>query len=266
MFIGNQEDLDTLDHTFGQIVALFVALFRWFASVFKRPALDISTPAAVERKDTYTEKRKRVFLSTFEDADANRWNANIDEELNDVTTMSEILKDANNELEKKWKRSVLIDCTPRGNVFMFYDVYKQSFSYFCDQAVMPYELLNAVAMKYVMTFRCRNFFVDSAILPTPPITTEAQPLELKPKQAKTGSQTHFAKFKSYNMSTKKVIVSKEDDKIINKFLYLGPIRNWAPIAKRVKFNPLNGFQTDMISNAPKLSYQEYKNLQLKSNT
>jgi hypothetical protein len=261
MFIGNQDELDRLDHTFGQIVALFVALFRWFASVFKRQALDISTPATVERKDIYAEKRKRVFLSTFEDADANLWNANIDEELNDTTAMAEILNDANNELEKKWKRSVLIDCTPRGNVFMFYDVYKQSFSYYCDQAVMPYELLNAVAMKYVMTFRCRNFFVDSAILPKS-TESDAQPLELKPKQAKADSQTHFAKFKSYNTSTKKVIVSKEDDKIINKFLYLGPIRNWSPIAKRVKFNPLNGFQTDMISNAPKLSYQEYKNLQL----
>ena len=70
MFIENQDELDRLDHTFGQIVALFVALFRWFASVFKRQALDISTPATVERKDTYSEKRKRVFLSTFEDADA----------------------------------------------------------------------------------------------------------------------------------------------------------------------------------------------------
>jgi hypothetical protein len=261
MFVGNQDELDRLDPIFEQIILLFVALFRWFASVFKRPTLDVSTPAAVERKETYAEKRKRVFLGTFEDADTNLWNANIDEELNDTTAMSEILNDANNELEKKWKRSVLIDCTPRGNVFMFYDVYKQSFSYYCDQAVMPYELLNAVAMKYVMSFRCRNFFVDSAILPKP-TESDAQPLELKPKQAKTDSQTHFAKFKSYNTSTKKVIVSKEDDKIINKFLYLGPIRNWSPITKRAKLNPLNGFQTDMISNAPKLSYQEYKNLQL----
>lgn len=258
MFIGNQDELDRLDHTFGQIILLFVALFRWFASIFKRPILDVSTPAAVERKETYAEKRKRIFLGTFEDADTNLWNANIDDELNDATAMAEILNDANNELEKKWKRSVLIDCTPRGNVFMFYDVYKQAFSYYCDQAVMPYELLNAVAMKYVMTFRCRDFFVDSAILPKSAASSSSPPLEVKPK---IEPPTHFAKFKSYNTSTKKVIVSKADDKIINKFLYLGPVRNWSPVTIRAKLNPLNGFKTDMISTAPKLTYQEYKNMQ-----
>jgi hypothetical protein len=260
MSIRTQEDIDSVDVSFGKLILLFVAMFRWFVSVFKRPALDVSTPAAVKIKETYAEKSKRAFLNTFEDGNETGWNSNVDDIINDATALSEMLKDTNNEIEKKWKRSVLIEYTPRGNVFMFYDIYKQAFSYYCDQAVMPYELLNAVAMKYVLTFHCRQFFVDSAILPKRCAEESESRPPLDQKQKNADSESHFAKFKSYNTSIKKVIVSKEDDKIINRFLHLGPVRNWSPVTKQVKFNPINGFKMEMVSNSSKLSYLEYKNM------
>jgi hypothetical protein len=74
----------------------------------------------------------------------------------------------------------------------------------------------------------------------------------------------FAKFKTYNTATNKTNTKKQEDKIINRFLHLGPVRNWMPITKPPKLNPLNGFKTDMIPGNSKLSYQEYKKLQNKS--
>jgi hypothetical protein len=48
---------------------------------------------------------------------------------------------------------------------MYYDAYKMGFAYFCDQKVISYDVLNAVAMKYVKIYRCRDFFMDESIVP-----------------------------------------------------------------------------------------------------
>ena len=65
-----------------------------------------------------------------------------------------------NEIEKKWRTRVLWVMTPRGNVAMFYDAFKEAFAYYADTNAMPYPLLNALAMRYVRTFQCLSFFVD----------------------------------------------------------------------------------------------------------
>ena len=75
-------------------------------------------------------------------------------------------------------------------------------------------------------------------------------------------KTAFAKFKTYNNATKKSGISSENDKTINRFLHLGASRNWTPILKKVKHNPINGFNTDLIPNSNnknKMSYLDYKN-------
>jgi flagellar biosynthesis GTPase FlhF len=68
-------------------------------------------------------------------------------------------------LELQWKRRLLHESTPRGNIIMYYDIYKQAFTYVSDQQ-MNYDILNACAMKYVRIFRCLDFFVDVNILPS----------------------------------------------------------------------------------------------------
>ena len=207
----------------------------------------------------YSEK----YLSKFLDAasqESDVWNSNIDAAFRDKEVLADIMKDPDNELEKQWKRRVVIEFTPRGNVCMFYNIYKQTFSYYCDQAVMPYEIMNAVAMKYVMTFHCLDFFVDSGIMGKP-VDTEA-PAANEPEQKKEPNKNvaAFAQFKKYNTSAKRAEISKEDEKIINRFLHLGPIRNWSITEKPKRINPLNGFKTDMIPSDTKLSYQEYKQM------
>jgi hypothetical protein len=185
----------------------------------------------------------------------------------DKDQLSELLKDQNNELEKKWRTRILIENTPRGNVIMFYDLYKQGFSYYCDQAIMPYDIMNAVAMKYVLTFHCRDFFVDSSISPSP-VEEKREAEGNKIVDSKNVNITAkldkkaFVKFKSYNNATKKAGISPENDKVINCFSHLGASRNWSPVPKKAKPNPLNGFKTDLVpnnTNHNKMSYLDYKN-------
>ena len=250
------------------IIRIFLLLFsplRWLFSFLKSQPPSIAVECIKDPREEYVNTRKTDFLRTFE-TDVIDWNVNVPDVMRDQAALAETLQDADNEIEKKWKRSLLIESTPRGNVVMFYDAYKQSFSYYCDQAVMPYDIMNAVAMKYVLTFYCRDFFIDSTILPkldkveSAKKTTDA-PIEPSAMPLLEKSQP-FAKFKSYNTATNKAVsVTREADKIINRFLHLGPVRNWIPITKRVKMNPLNGFKTDMIPSNQKLSYQEYKRLQ-----
>jgi hypothetical protein len=177
--------------------------------------------------------------------------------------LSEELKNPDNEYEKMWKKRILIENTPRGNVFMFYDLYKRAFSYYCDQAVMPYDIINAVAMKYVTIYGCRDFFIDSGIIPSvnTPANEKQEVEEPNKKKTITNDKNAFAKFKSYNNATNKAGVEKE--KTINCFLHLGGTRNWSPITKKTKPNPINGFKTEMMPSNTKLSYSDYKKQQNK---
>jgi len=251
------------------IIRIFLWLFsplRWLFSRLKSQPTPVSVECVVkDPREEYINARKTCFLKTFENESID-WNVNVEDIMRDPAALAETLQDADNEIEKKWKRSVLIESTPRGNVVMFYDAYKQSFSYYCDQAVMPYDIMNAVAMKYVLTFYCREFFIDSMILlkldKVEVVKTTIEPSAAPLLEKSPSPYQPFAKFKSYNTATSKAApATKETDKIINRFLHLGPVRNWIPFAKRVKMNPLNGFKTDMISSNQKLSYQDYKRLQ-----
>ena len=258
-------DPDNIIETIDKFLLFFISWFQWINAFF-----GVKTIASQEQvkilspKDEYIELQKTRFLATFKDGDTHDWNSNIDEVIKDQTGLTELLKDPNNDLEKKWRTRILIENTPRGNVIMFYDIYKRAFSYYCDQAVMPYDIMNAVAMKYVLTFHCRDLFVDSNVLPSSSIVVE-ESREDKPA-VHTGNKTKldkqaFAKFKTYNNATKKTGVLQEKDKTINCFLHLGASRNWSPILKKAKPNPLNGFKTDLLpcNNSNKMSYLDYKN-------
>jgi hypothetical protein len=66
-------------------------------------------------------------------------------------------------IEKKWKSRILIASTPRGNVYMHYDIYKGAFAYYSDTN-LPYVIASAVAARYVIVFACRDLFLDESVL------------------------------------------------------------------------------------------------------
>jgi hypothetical protein len=192
----------------------------------------------------------------------------------------EMLKDVNNPLEKEWKTRLLFETTPRGNIIMFYDPYKLGFAYYCDQS-LPYDIINAVAMKYVVVFQCQEFFMDEYIVPEnkpspllklfeedkPEKTEETKNEKGDIEKMKSGGP--FAKFKNYNKVSSKVSENKKDSekqKERNRFINLGKICNFKllqPLPKK-KTNPVFTSQlaNDLFENSSVqkqvFSYRDFK--------
>jgi hypothetical protein len=228
--------------------------------------IDNKTPT-----DIYTEKHLTVFMNSFENNKMNK-NLNIDPVFYSKEKYVDLLKNEDNELEKEWKKRILIEYTPRGNVFMFYDPYKLGFSYYCDQYV-PHNILNAVAMKYVLKFQCRDFFMDEYVVPessaSPLLNLVIEEKKVKENQDKLDSNIKnrlrnapFAKFKTYNraLSTINEDTKKEGSqnvppekqapekqKEINRFINLGKTMNFSMLQPVMKKKSNNLFQSKLAS-------------------
>jgi hypothetical protein len=161
----------------------------------------------------YVEKQTQRFLEwRKKETEKEKWNENIDLVCYSLESFQKLVVEENNAFEEKWKRRILIEHTPRGNIIMYYDIFKHAFAYASDQN-MPYNILNACAMKYVIMFRCMDFFVDSTILPDDIISpfslleNEAESSKKKEaiqKKKELGisfKDAPFAKLKSYGNSS-----------------------------------------------------------------
>jgi hypothetical protein len=261
---NNHDFLYMDDHLNRQAFAtlLWNILFKiwsWFLSFHKKTIPNTLAEAPVlTPMQQYIAKQKLRFESTFrEGQNAETFNQNMASLL--AADIDKELVYAENEIEKAWRRRILMENTPRGNVIMFYDAYKQGFAYYCDQSVMPHDLMNAVAMKYVLTFSCRDLFVCESV------EEKKEPQEKKePAVAKKDDNLPFAKFKSYNTAQKKVTQAAPEKKV-NKFLYLGPTRNVSVLNVPPKKFKANGFATNLLQQEqtkPTLSYAEFKARQL----
>ena len=148
---------------YAHFIAFLFRLYDTIRSFTNKSTINIPV---VDETQIYIEKHKKLFLDTFfvekEEKNQKKWNENIDVKL--YSELQELIIHENNEFELQWKRRLLQESTPRGNIIMYYDIYKQAFAYVSDQQ-MSYDILNACAMKYVRIFRCLDFFVDVNILP-----------------------------------------------------------------------------------------------------
>jgi len=242
--------------------------------------------------EQYIDLYSGRFLKTYDST--NTYNDNIDSCFYDKEELKEILKPKDNDLEVQWKRRIMYESTPRGNIIMHYDPYKLGFVYYCDTNTISYSLLNAAAMKYCLAYRCRDFFVDNEITPfeTPsaliPIHYIELPKKTMDKENKVTSTNNsvFAKFKDYskkveepksNENTKKkndkddppIIINKikEKDKCKNRFIHMGKMYNinlLQPMKKSV--NKMNEFSSQYLEDfngeaevqERALSYKDYK--------
>ena len=218
----------------------------------------IPPPVVVDPINEYVKPRKRKLLASYDkDIDLN---ANINKAFYNNDELKKLLKDEHNETEKTWKSRILYDSTPRGNIMMYYDIYKQGFAYYADQTSIPYAILNAMAMKYVVTFFCRDLFFDEET-----ITAERMPNifkeDIKVPNEKTVSNTQFAKFKQYKSTsdTKTNVNPVVKNLVKNRFISLGKLYNLtilkrAPIKSRVSDKPTSF--DEMLGK--KLSYKDFK--------
>ena len=138
-----------------------------------------------------------------------RWNSNIDPLFYDRTQLKEVWEDPKNDIEAQWRRRVLYESTPRGNVMMHYDAYREGYVYYSDQTSIPYCILNAVAMKYVLMFKCRDLFVDQTLYahnPSPMIRSMREEDD-KEQDKKTQSMHQLLHGKTDNTNTTSFAVS-----------------------------------------------------------
>lgn len=183
-------------------------------------------------------KKDINFYKTMTAADAN---TNIDPTLYDFTLRKTLFVEENNPTEKQWRSRVLFENTYRGNIIMYYDAFRMTFSYYSDEQIVPYKALHHAAMKYVVRFRCRNFFIDMETFPDNPMievlrkeddslktkvkmnhgpTTENKP---KPQDNKQNNAV-FARLKNYSDAPNdknKQQQNKPKHLFSNKFVRIG---------------------------------------------
>lgn len=195
------------------------------------------------KNEVYFENMKAKFIASYEVA--KDLNENIEKDFYIKENYDNIVSTGNNVLEISWKSRMLFESTPLGNVIMFYDAYKQGFSYYADD-IIPYNVLNAVAMKYVLHYFCRDFFIDNSIVPakheSPFLHVHEidaiKTIDSKKIDMKNGP---FAKLKNYeknnpnkrkplnNEKMKKINDSTDKDYIKNKFICHGKIYRFTPL-------------------------------------
>ena len=206
--------------------------------------------------ELFNEKYKNAFFNAIDSN--NSFNDNIIDSFYDKEKYNKVMKEQNNELEKKWKSSVLIKHTPRGNVIMCYDSFKMGFMYYCDTN-LSYDILNSLASYYVIHFSCLDFFIDNEYYKD----NKSKFVDLYYKEDKTEKEKEKKK-NSVFLENRDVFIKKktkqsdkkdhkeddkEDDKketneiFSNRFIKMGKVVNFSFLNKKSIVIENNNFQT-----------------------
>ena len=211
---------------------LSVRVCRFLRQQF-HPILDCSEMVTLSPEEKYKKTAKQRFLDIYSrNSVLVTYNSNIEPVFYLRPQYQTAIALENNALETAWKRRILMETTPRGNIIMYYNAYKRGFAYFSDQTI-PYDLLNAVAMKYVVTFRCLHFFLDEQVVPSDYASPFVQLYELE--DAKPGSsggsggtmkvdvsKGPFAKFKGGGASLNSTIKNAKQAPLVSAVAAGGP--------------------------------------------
>jgi len=187
--------------------------------------------------EAYIEHNKALFVARFE-KDKDNANSNIGDRFYLKESYEEATKEQNGDLEKEWRKRILMDYTPRGNIVMHYDAYKRGFSYYSDTHI-SYPLLNAVAMKYVSVYQCLDFFIDENVhehVSKSPFLRihEIEKTKKKQKEQKVDvKKGPFLQPKPKKTKGKLRINTSEKVLAQNKFVSMGKIHNFSLLEKPV---------------------------------
>jgi len=188
--------------------------------------------------ETYIQQNKAIFVARLE-KDTDKSNTNIDKRFYLKEAYEEAVKEQNGELEKEWRRRILMEYTPRGNIIMYYDAYKRGFAYYSDSFI-SYSILNAVAMKYVCVYRCLDFFIDENVHTNVSQSPFRRIHEIesvkKEKPTVDVKKGPFLQPKPKMSKGKLRIETSEKVLAQNKFVSVGKIRNFSVLEKPVAQN------------------------------
>ena len=130
------------------------------------------------------------------------------------------------------KNTITMENTPIGNVIMFWDNNRESFTYYSDGTI-PYHYLEVVSRKYVIENNCKKLYIvmkDEIIIAEQKIEKKKEKENEKEKEKEKENEREnekkiieekdhkrdiFAKFKNYNKDSKYSTISI-DNKNLNK--------------------------------------------------
>ena len=291
MFLSRQSLKQTAKSLYNILYRVVSTIFYVVTGIeFKKQITNSPQPkreeSILEKTNKYIKKRRDEFIKKVENVKAYqiyKRNANIPPVFYSKNEYSKVLEDEKNPIEKEWKTRILFETSPKGNIIMYYDSYKQGFSYYTDANSIDYKLLNAVAMKYVLTYACLDFFMDDeeTAYQSPLIKVhfveELVPLVKDDKKTNFKPDTTNGPFVKYkkagqenvlNTSVKKAI-EKPKEYNRNKFINMGKTKNCKFIQPQLisKIKTLKPFQSNLLNdlsaetNLQKtvLSYKDFKN-------
>jgi hypothetical protein len=205
-------------------------LYKLYNTFFKVPETNLNIQTILSFTDIcshYTQEYQTEFQEFITRENAS---SAIQPVFYNMDEYKQVMSVAKNWLELDWARRVVLENTPYGTVAMYYDAYKLAFSYFCDQRSVSYNVLNAVAMKYVRRFCCLDFFVDESIWKSP-LMELWKDAEKKEEEEKRGKKSDAgldflkgAPFVSKKKPAPAGSVLKEEEKNKNKFVYIGNLQ------------------------------------------
>ena len=195
--------------------------------IFPKKIKTVAAFCAIEQKYTDAKKKEFQLFSTYIDR-----NQNIDSAYYNKENTPLLYSKNETSADKIWRTKMLIENTTRGNIGIYYMPSKQGFAYYSNQNGIPYQLLNAVAMKYVKTFRCFDFFADEQELKN--AGKDKSPLDYNTNNILQSNQTKNPSFIAQQKSNAFVklkpallhenVQENDNDKYsINTFFYQGKI-------------------------------------------
>ena len=182
------------------------------------------------------------------------------------------------------KNCIVMEKTPVGNAIMFYNNSKSSFEYYSD-STLPYRYLEVIARKYILTYKCKQIFVDmeEEIKEAEKKLEEKKKKEEEEKQkeqeekesgipsttAEKPNKNVFAKFKNYNKDNSIKVAAvpldrpatakqtkPQEEKVIkeraNRYSFEGKLAN---------FNFLKKIDRKVVDKRYAVSFSEFKKMQ-----
>ncbi len=237
-------------------------LIQWFETVEK-----IEYPPDF-LANQYIDRNTQKLIALLNNSDEKKHNENISEFIYDKEKFKSIMKEENEE-EVHWKRNIMMETTYREDgkmifVIMYYDLFKQGFAYYSDESFISHKILNAMAMKYVKLYFCKDFFLDEAFNEQHEIKYKSPLFEVfsdKETKKKKADNSHvFAKFKNDHDPRKQENDPKKES-LRNKFIHMGKTYNFS-ILNKPKEVPKPQVKTSFYGlfdlGYSKLSYKDYK--------
>jgi len=264
---------------------LFTSLKKGFYRLFPGVLPKIIAPKT--EIEFFCENSKTYFDTAI--SSQKELSKNIEDIFYDKEKYNATMKEQNNFLENKWKTSVYMKYTPRGNVIMCYDSFKLGFVYYCDTS-LPYEILNSLAAEYVIKYHCLDFFIDNEYYEN----NKSKLIDLYFKEEKKKNankdtdklpktsllQEHRSVFVKKKMDKSKIKQDKATtdketanhiakEMFTNKFIKMGKVHNFSFLKKEIPTNENNHFKsswTNTLNEEDNLqkkvfNYRDFKKMQ-----